>query len=97
VEASADQRELTPYALFAPVSSVIVLSGVFYLYLNSSKSSMVSDDDDPSSSSAARIDELTGLLATETVRNRRRSQGSAIMGIDDLSGLVDTGSGVAWE
>lgn len=97
VEASADQRELTPYALFAPVSSVIVLSGVLYLLLYPSKSSIVSEDDDPSSSSATRIDELTGLLATETIRDRRRSQGSAIMGIDDLSGLVDTGSGVAWE
>ena len=100
VEASMDQRELTPYALFAQVASVIALSGVLYLYLYPSNATVELDDDDPLSSSTgtvARVDELTGLLATDTVRSRRRSQGSSIMGIDDLSGLLDTASGVTWE
>jgi ceroid-lipofuscinosis MFS transporter 7 len=98
VEASMDHRELTPYALFAPTVSVIVLSGVLYMYFYPTKATVVADEDDPSTSwTGAKVDERTGLLATETVRTCRRSQGSSIMGVTDLSGLIDTASGVAWE
>jgi hypothetical protein len=31
VESSPDHRELTPYALFAPISSLMVLCGVIYM------------------------------------------------------------------
>jgi hypothetical protein len=100
VEMSIDQRELTLFALFAPVGSVIALSGVLYICLYPSKAIVLLDDDDPSSSStgtSVKVDELSGLLDTETVRARRRSQGSSIMGIADLTGLIDTTSGVTWE
>ena len=95
VESSVDRRELTPYALFAPVSFVIALSGVLYLkfYRYPSKGITVSNSVDPSNSGSLRADERTGLLSTQTVRTRRRSLGqdsSVIMGVADMSSLIDT-------
>jgi MFS family permease len=87
VDASQDHRELTPYALFAPISSAIVLIGVVYLRLNPP---VVAELDEES----MRESEMSALLSTHdlfipskfhprTEAHRRHSV--AVMGITQLS------------
>lgn len=88
VEASKDHRELTPYALFAPISSVVVLLGVLYLRLHPPEAEIL-DEESRSASS-----EMSGLLSPQdlfipskfhpkTEAHRRHS--ITLMGIPQIS------------
>lgn len=90
VDASSDQREFTHYALFAPVTSLMVLMGVLYLLFSSTdkkKPSELSADEETA------ITEISHLLPAQTdcptprfhpriEANRRHS--IALMGIPSV-------------
>jgi MFS transporter, ceroid-lipofuscinosis neuronal protein 7 len=86
VEASMDHRELTPYALFAPISSVVVLLGVLFMCWRQSLENNGSVE-----MSTSGPGERTGLLtsqknesALDLLTNTRRHS-DTIMGIPSIA------------
>ena len=89
VEASPDHRELTPYALFAPISSFMVLCGVLYMcWCVPIEPEQIEDD----FSSDSEIGERTRLLSPTVnaapqlvVRNAARRHSDIIMSIPNIT------------
>jgi hypothetical protein len=87
VESSTDHRELTPYALFAPILSLLILLGVVYLHLNPP---VIVDEIDQDLSVGERtslispIDLITPTQFQPTTEAHRRHS-VAIMGISQIS------------
>jgi MFS transporter, ceroid-lipofuscinosis neuronal protein 7 len=88
VEASPDHRELTPYALFAPISSLLVLCGVVYMCWCAPVESEKGNIGDLSSD--MEIGERTSLLSPSGVpqspmRTSVRRYSDTIMSIPNIT------------
>lgn len=90
VEASRHHRELTPYALFAPISSLLVLLGVLYLRWRPPPAIMLDEEstkaaNETSSLISSQVQLSPTKFHPKTEAHRRHSV--AIMGIPQVSYL----------
>mmetsp|Transcript_21608 Transcript_21608/g.44430 ORF Transcript_21608/g.44430 Transcript_21608/m.44430 type:complete len:504 (+) Transcript_21608:54-1565(+) len=91
VVASSDMRELTPYSLFAPALSLLVLLGMVYLRWSGAIGKAVADSESCADESGldqeAPTESSTLLSPTQSKRRQRRSSNLAIM----FEGQFDAG------
>lgn len=88
VDASQDHRELTLYALFAPISSVIVLIGVLYLRLTIMPVAVELDDESLSTGETSSLLSSHDLFILSTFHPRTESHcrhSVSLMGIPQIS------------
>mmetsp|Transcript_13536 Transcript_13536/g.34035 ORF Transcript_13536/g.34035 Transcript_13536/m.34035 type:complete len:499 (-) Transcript_13536:139-1635(-) len=86
VLASSDMRELTPYSLFAPALSLLVLLGMVYLRWSGAIDKAVAESDESGRDQEAPT-ESSSLLSPTQSKRERRSSNLAIM----FEGQFDAG------
>lgn len=79
VLASNDMRELTPYSLFAPALSLLVLLGMLYLRWSGAIDKTVADSESSADDEEEAPTEASSLLSPVHSKRQRRSSNLAIM------------------